>query len=112
MGSIVLDSSVGVEEDFKDDKLDTLCVVSKVVTSVVCWEVSSVMDPVVFTEVMLKDSVVCCTEVVCCEENSVDCSISFEVEDIDVNVEVISEVVTEDTNDVAKFLLVLLLMHK
>ena len=34
MGSIVLDSSVGVEEDFKDDKLDTLCVVSKVVTSV------------------------------------------------------------------------------
>ena len=70
------------------------------------------MDPVVFTEVMLKDSVVCCTEVVCCEENSVDCSISFEVEDIDVNVEVISEVVTEDTNDVAKFLLVLLLMHK
>ena len=112
MGSIVLDSSVGVEEDFKDDKLDTLCVVSKVVTSVVCWEVSSVKDPVVFTEVMLKDSVVCCTEVVCCEENSVDCSISFEVEDIDVNVEVISEVVTEDTNDVAKFLLVLLLMHK
>ena len=112
MGSIVLDSSVGVEEDFKDDKLDTLCVVSKVVTSVVCWEVSSVMDPVVFTEVMLKVSVVCCTEVVCCEENSVDCSISFEVEDIDVNVEVISEVVTEDTNDVAKFLLVLLLMHK
>ena len=62
--------------------------------------------------VMLKYSVVCCTEVVCCEENSVDCSISFEVEDIDVNVEVISEVVTEDTNDVAKFLLVLLLMHK
>ena len=112
MGSIVLDSSVGVEDDFKDDKLDTLCVVSKVVTSVVCWEVSSVMDPVVFTEVMLKDSVVCCTEVVCCEENSVDCSISFEVEDIDVNVEVISEVVTEDTNDVAKFMLVLLLMHK